>query len=238
MWGSLKMSLMGHILRARGQDPLRQVTLEGLADYPRIIPKYRVGRPRLDWIEESYREAYKIIKKDPGVEIDFDNNDHVSLVVETAKSRKPPFATKDKISKHDVFIRIFTTPNEQLDFMKINTYVSEQDREEDELNTIEAQVEDDVTTSREIIEAAPSGAVTVTPSGMTSVTVTPSGMTLVTVTPSGVTNEEPSFSEPSLNTTMKPHPRPQTTANNNSSLFNSFITATESSLPLQKWGYF
>ena len=48
MWGSLKMSLLGHVLRAKGNDPLRQVTLEGLADYPRIIPKYRVGRPRLD----------------------------------------------------------------------------------------------------------------------------------------------------------------------------------------------
>ena len=91
------------------------------------------------------------------------------------------------------------------------------------------------------MEEAPSGAATVTPagdSGATPVTVTLRG--IVTVTPSGMANEETSFSTPTQPTSSQPHQGPQRpqTANNSSSLFGNFITATESGLPRQKWGYF
>ena len=109
--------------------------------------------------------------------------------------------------------------------------------EEEEVNFAQ---EADILSSG-LIEDTPSGGVTVTPagdSGATPVTVTLRGK--VTVTPSGDLNEGTSFSIPTQPTLSQSYHGPQRmqNVNNSSSLFDSFVTATESSLPLQKWGYF
>ena len=144
-------------------------------------------------------------------------------MVGTAKNRKAPFATKDKLSKHDIFIRIFSTPNEQLDFMKLNV------REEHFARKAEENEQDDLIVDENF---DPSGDVTVTPSGEAN--IAPSGD--VTVTPSGEVTLAPSG-----DVTVTPSGEwavPRTRTSNSLSLFESFLTATGSGMPLQKWGYF
>ena len=54
-----KIKLMGHIIRASNSDPLRSVTFQPDTITP--IPldsKRRVGRPKIDWIEETKKEIW------------------------------------------------------------------------------------------------------------------------------------------------------------------------------------
>lgn len=52
-----RKSLFGHVLRARPDDPMRQVTFfEGTGE-PKFARNIRVGRPGLDWTVECYTAA-------------------------------------------------------------------------------------------------------------------------------------------------------------------------------------
>ena len=54
-----KIKLMGHIIRADNDDPLRAVTFHpNSLDPISLSVKKRAGRPKLDWIEETKKEIW------------------------------------------------------------------------------------------------------------------------------------------------------------------------------------
>ena len=51
------MKLLGHLLRASPEDPMKQAALKHT--YEPIYPKQRrVGKPRKHWINETMKDAY------------------------------------------------------------------------------------------------------------------------------------------------------------------------------------
>ena len=88
-WKRSKLRLFGHILRAHS-DPMEQVSLAADGLHPRAVCQRRSGRPRADWITESYKDAFTAIF--PGGAL-FDVNDinHLMQVKAQAQRRQPPF---------------------------------------------------------------------------------------------------------------------------------------------------
>lgn len=58
-----RSKLLGHIIRADEEDPLKIVSLEN--DRPWLPEKRRIGLPRQDWFEETYNFTWKHILKRP-----------------------------------------------------------------------------------------------------------------------------------------------------------------------------
>ena len=61
-----KCKLMGHLIRQNKRnpkDPMVQVTFEGKNIKPRTPAYRRVGRPKLQWTEETLAESWNRIKK-------------------------------------------------------------------------------------------------------------------------------------------------------------------------------
>ena len=56
------MRLFAHVLRSSTADPMNQVSLDGDNLCPRPVHTRRTGRRKLDWVLESYKDAYSIIK--------------------------------------------------------------------------------------------------------------------------------------------------------------------------------
>ena len=52
-------SLLGHIIRADPQDPMRQVLFLPNSLIPRIEHARWVGKPRAHWLIETYADAYR-----------------------------------------------------------------------------------------------------------------------------------------------------------------------------------
>ena len=106
-----KVSLLGHLLRADPTDPLHQVTFEGETKTPRVVGKRRTGRPRDQWINETCEEAFDEIMQNEYLTFDFNNEEHINILVKEANDRKTIFQTKLKELKNN----IFNTPNNILD---------------------------------------------------------------------------------------------------------------------------
>ena len=53
-----KACLLGHILRAADDDPLRQVTFQPGTAYRVEYGKKRIGKPRQNWIHQAKKHAY------------------------------------------------------------------------------------------------------------------------------------------------------------------------------------
>ena len=54
-----KMSLLGHVIRAGSEDPMRQVTFkEGCVKELRAGMR-RVGKPKLDWVRQGKVQVWK-----------------------------------------------------------------------------------------------------------------------------------------------------------------------------------
>lgn len=89
-WKRSKLRLFGHILRAHSSDPMKQVSLAADGLHPRAVCQRRSGRPRADWITESYKDAFTAMF--PGGAL-FDVNDinHLMQVKAQAQRRLPPF---------------------------------------------------------------------------------------------------------------------------------------------------
>ena len=85
-----KMRLFGHVLRASPADPMSQVSFHVDNLRPRPVRSRRSGRPKLDWITESYRDAFEIMHG-PGVVFDAFNIEHLRQVKDHAILRQPPF---------------------------------------------------------------------------------------------------------------------------------------------------
>ena len=54
-----KIQLLGHIIRADPQDPMRQVLVQPNSLIPRIEHVRRVGKPRAHWLVETYADGYR-----------------------------------------------------------------------------------------------------------------------------------------------------------------------------------
>ena len=65
-WKKAKMRLFGHLLRASPADPMNQVSFHVDNLRPRPVRSRRSGRPKSDWITESYRDAFDIMNG-PGI---------------------------------------------------------------------------------------------------------------------------------------------------------------------------
>ena len=92
-WRKTKCRLFGHILRAPRSDPLVQVTLNRDGVTPKNPAYRRPGRPRADWVVETYRDASILLF---GPDIPFDISDHQLLtnIKQAAINRQGPFATR------------------------------------------------------------------------------------------------------------------------------------------------
>ena len=56
-WRKRKCKFFGHILRCQRDDPLYQVTFSHSIFSGRTPPLLRPGRPRADWLKETYQDA-------------------------------------------------------------------------------------------------------------------------------------------------------------------------------------
>ena len=89
-WKKAKMRLFGHVLRASSADPMNQVCLDVDNLRPRQVHGRRSGRPRMDWVVESYKDAFEAIHG-AGADFDVHNTEHLRQVKAQALSRSPPF---------------------------------------------------------------------------------------------------------------------------------------------------
>ena len=74
---------MGHLIRQNKRnpkDPMVQVTFEGKNIKPRTPAYRRVGRPKLQWTEETLAESWNRIRKkvEIGPSYDFKNTKNTS----------------------------------------------------------------------------------------------------------------------------------------------------------------
>ena len=90
-WKRTKLRLFGHILRSSPADPLNQLIFAPGKLVPRPVIKRRVGRPRSDWLTETYIDAYQFLYGSHAV-FDIENNNHLQDVMNAAIQRLPPFA--------------------------------------------------------------------------------------------------------------------------------------------------
>ena len=58
-----KLRLFGHVVRAEDEDPMRQVALEKSTIKNKAAVKRRVGKPKLDWVHENIKNAWKQLRK-------------------------------------------------------------------------------------------------------------------------------------------------------------------------------
>lgn len=104
MWQKQKFALLGHLLRTDINDPLHQVTFEGTTKKPRTVGKRRTGRPRDQWINETCAEAFDEIMKNEFVEFDFENEEHMDILLQEATNRNTIFQTKEKTHIQNIFV--------------------------------------------------------------------------------------------------------------------------------------
>lgn len=88
VWKNQKLKLFGHILRANHKDPLRQVLFSYNSFAPRNIPLKRRGRPKLDWLQETIKDAYHALGR---VAPPFPTHQDVLQLVDVAALRCGPF---------------------------------------------------------------------------------------------------------------------------------------------------
>ena len=56
---SRKLKLLGHVVRADNDDPMRQVTFKSGCVKELNVGKRRVGKPKLDWIIQGKVQVWK-----------------------------------------------------------------------------------------------------------------------------------------------------------------------------------
>jgi len=82
------LKLLGHILRASREDPLRQVLFEYGSNIPIIFQMERCGRPNLDWFTDSIKEAMHALGMATPPQI---IQQDLEIVIRAANSRQGPF---------------------------------------------------------------------------------------------------------------------------------------------------
>ena len=88
-WRTAKIRLLGHLLRTSRDDPLYQVTFAADGLHPRETIFRRPGRPKQDWLIETYRDAYKRMYEN--MQFERENAAHLQEIKERATQRLLPF---------------------------------------------------------------------------------------------------------------------------------------------------
>ena len=88
-WKKAKLKLFGHILRSSSCDPLNQVVWTDNLQRRKILTR-RIGRPKSDWLLETYADAYRQIEG-PIAIFDPTNVAHFETVKRKAPQRLDPF---------------------------------------------------------------------------------------------------------------------------------------------------
>ena len=84
-WQKRKVTLLGHIIRSHRYDPLRQVLFEKSTLIPRIELTRRVGRPKGNWLVETYKDAWALCHLTEA--FDFANPTHRNKINNAAETR-------------------------------------------------------------------------------------------------------------------------------------------------------
>ena len=91
-WKQKKLTLLGHILRAPHNDPMREILFQPGKNIPRSEHVRRVGKPRANWLLDTFVEAYAFLH--PQAHFDETVPAHWNEIADTAMRRDPPFKTK------------------------------------------------------------------------------------------------------------------------------------------------
>ena len=84
VWRSAKFRLLGHLLRAEVEDPMRQVVFKQESWIPRAPIKLRVGKPRDQWVVETMTEAFDEVMQNRWLSYDYENEEHQQILREAA----------------------------------------------------------------------------------------------------------------------------------------------------------
>ena len=114
-WKHKKITLLGHIIRAESEDPMREVLFETGTFRPRVEHIRRVGKPRANWLIETYKDAHTII--DNVTPFDINDIQQIQTLHGKAQRRETPFTTSQsswhwstdtpRCHFHRIFHRIF-----------------------------------------------------------------------------------------------------------------------------------
>ena len=91
-WMQKKLTLLGHILRAPHDDPMREILFQPRQNIPRSVHVRRVGKPRANWLLNTFEEAYAFLH--PEAHFDASITAHWNEIADAANRREPPFQTK------------------------------------------------------------------------------------------------------------------------------------------------
>ena len=82
-----RAKLLGHIIRADEEDPLRVVALENDRPWPWI--KEGIGLPRQDWFEEAYNYVWvNILKRqEPTIKWTKNSNHHAQRIIQEVNQK-------------------------------------------------------------------------------------------------------------------------------------------------------
>ena len=89
-WKNRKVTKLGHIIRAESEDPMREVLFETGTFRPRIEHIRRVGKPRANWLLETYKDAHTMI--DNATPFDMNDIHLIQTLHGKAQRRETPFA--------------------------------------------------------------------------------------------------------------------------------------------------
>ena len=93
-----RFKLLGHVIRAEAEDPLKEVTFNRDTMEIKTIGWKRVGRPKTHWIHTVMREAWNEIRQAHPEEIQEYDDMYMQkeIIKQTAENRRYPFHTKPK----------------------------------------------------------------------------------------------------------------------------------------------
>ena len=81
-----KVKLLAHCIRADPSDPLRQPILRMTDSRMIEVLDKRVGRPRIRWVVEAFKFAYKMLF--PECQFDPKNMNHQDEIIRAARNRE------------------------------------------------------------------------------------------------------------------------------------------------------
>ena len=72
---------------------MREVIFESGTHYPRTVLTRRIGKPRANWLTETYKDAWSRI--DAQNPLDINDQAHLNILAARALARETPFSNKN-----------------------------------------------------------------------------------------------------------------------------------------------
>ena len=95
-----RLKLLGHVIRAKEDYPMKEVTFNPNTMEVKAVGFKRVGRPKTHWIHTVMKEAWEEIKHAHPEELQEYDDLHrqKEIIKQTAQNRRYPFHTKPKMT--------------------------------------------------------------------------------------------------------------------------------------------